>query len=133
MRLRVRVPTGTVLEAEARKVVAEALEGSIGLLPRHVDYVAVLVPGILLWETPAGEEGLLAVDHGLLVKRAEQVDVAVREAIPGEELASLRRTVRERFVALDERKRASRAALAQLEARFIRSFLEQAEGLRGRR
>ena len=133
MRLRVRVPTGTVREDEARKVVAEALEGSIGLLPRHVDYVAVLVPGILLYETPDGEEALLAVDHGLLVKRGSEVDVAVREAIPGEDLASLRRTVRERFVALDEREHASRAALAQLEARFIRRFLEQAAGLRGRR
>lgn len=132
MRLRVFTPSGAVLEDEAERIVVEAAEGSVGLLPRHVDYVAVLVPGILLYETPGGEERLLAVDQGLLVKRGRRVDVSVRDAIPGEELASLRRAVRERFVSLDEREHASRRALAQLEARFIRRFLESAEGIRER-
>lgn len=132
MKLRVCAPTEVVLEDEARKVVAEALEGSVGLLPRHIDYVAVLVPGILLYETTEGEERLLAVDHGLLVKRGDRVDVSVRDAIAGEELAGLRRAVRKRFVRLDEREHASRRALARLEARFIRRFLEQTEGIRER-
>lgn len=132
MKLRVCAPTEIVLEDEAREVVAEALEGSIGILPRHVDYVAVLEPGILLYETPSGEERFLAVDRGLLVKRGDRVDVSVRDAVRGEELADLRRAVRERFVHLDEREHASRRALAQLEARFIRRFLEQSEGFRDR-
>lgn len=117
------------MQDDARKVVAEALEGSIGILPRHVDYVAVLVPGILLYQTSAGVEKLLAVDQGLLVKRGDRVDVSVRDAIPGAELDSLRRDVRERFLSLDEREHASRTALARLEARFIRHYLEQAEQL----
>lgn len=129
MRLHVYVPTGDVLEAEVEKIVAEGVEGSVGILPRHVDYVEVLVPGILLFETAGGQERLVAVDRGLLVKRGERVTVSVRDAVPGEDLGSLRRTVRERFEKLDQRERQARSALAQMEARFIRNFLEQAEGL----
>lgn len=132
MKLHVYVPTGDVLEAEVEKIVAEGVEGSVGILPRHVDYVEVLVPGILVFETAEGEEGLLAVDRGLLVKRGDRVSVSVRDAVPGDELSSLRRTVRERFEKLDRREKQARSALAQLEARFIRNFLEQAEGLRDR-
>lgn len=132
MKLHVYVPAGDVLEAEVEKVVAEGVEGSVGILPRHVDYVEVLVPGILLFETAEGEERLVAVDRGLLVKRGDRVTVSVRDAVPGDELSSLRRTVRERFETLDRREKRARSALAQLEARFIRNFLEQAEGLRDR-
>lgn len=133
MRLRVSVPTGTVLADEAAKVVAEAAEGSIGILPRHVDYVAVLVPGLLVYETPSDEEVYLAVDRGLLVKRGDRILVSVRDAVRGDELGTLRRAVRDRFESLDDRERAARTALARLEARFIRQFLQQAEGLRDRR
>lgn len=130
MRIRVSVPTRIVLEDEASKVVAEAAEGSIGILPRHIDYVAVLVPGILLYDTPEGTEECLAVDRGLLVKQGSRVDVSVRDAVVGDDLGDLRRAVRIRFQTLDERERAARTALAELEARFIRQFLQQAGGLR---
>lgn len=132
MKLQVFVPTELLLEAEAEKIVAEAVEGSVGILPRHIDYVAVLVPGILTVTTPAGDERLLAVDRGLLVKRGNRVTVSVQDAVRGEELSTLRRTVRERFERLDQREREARTALARLEARFIRHFLQQAEGLRDR-
>jgi len=132
VKLQVFVPTELLLEAEAEKIVAEAVEGSVGILPRHIDYVAVLVPGILTVTTPAGDERLLAVDRGLLVKRGNRVTVSVQDAVRGEELSTLRRTVRERFERLDQREREARTALARLEARFIRHFLQQAEGLRDR-
>jgi len=133
VKLEVFVPTALLLEAEADRIVAEAVEGSLGILPRHIDYVAVLVPGILTFDTPEGEERLVAVDRGLLVKRGDRVTVSVRDAVRGDELSTLRRTVRERFERLDQREREARTALARLEARFIRHFLEQAEGLRDRR
>lgn len=132
MRLRVQVPTERLLEEDVGKVVAEGVEGSIGILPRHIDYVAVLVPGILTFEEPDGGERLLAVDRGVLVKRGDLVTVSVRDAVRGEDLATLRQTVRERFEKIDQRERGARSALAQLEARFIRHFLQQAEGLRER-
>ena len=53
MRLRVVTPTGVVLETEAARLVAAAPDGAFGMLPRHVDFVTELVPGVLIHETAA--------------------------------------------------------------------------------
>lgn len=124
MRLVVQTPGGRVLECEAGKVVAEAQNGFFCLLPRHVDFAAALVAGILAWEDPDGETRWVAVDEGTLVKKGDGVDVAVRDAVEGIDLGSLEETVRERFLALDERERAARTAIAKLEADFVRRAVE---------
>lgn len=128
MQLRLMVPGRTVVRADALRVVAESPEGSFGILPRHIDVVSALAPGILLYEEPAGGERLVAVDLGLLLKRGPEVLVSVRDAVPGAELESLRATVRERFQRMDDRERRARSALAELEAQFIRRFLEERGG-----
>ena len=126
MRLRIVVPTRRVLEVDGvRRVVAESPKGSFGLLPRHVDYATALVPGILLFEDATGEERLVAVDRGVLGQCGDDVFVSIRRAVAGDELETLRETVRTRFEALDERERRARMALAELESRFIRRFVEQ--------
>ena len=118
-------PTRTLQVREAAEVVVETDHGSVGLLPRHIDYVAALVAGILLWEDPKGGEHYLAVDRGTLVKCGPDVLVSVREAVEGEDLAGLQAAVRSRFEVIDDRERMSRSALAQLEARFLRGLLEE--------
>jgi F-type H+-transporting ATPase subunit epsilon len=124
MHLTILLPTEILLDQEVTKVTAEAANGSFCLLPRHIDFVAALVPGLLLFETPAGEEEFVAVDEGVLVKRGPQVWVSTRHAVRGPELGTLRQTVATRFQTLDERERRARSALARLEADFVRRFLE---------
>ena len=123
MKLKVLLPTQVLLEEETEKIIAEAENGSFCLLPRHVDFVAALVPGILTYLLPGGEEAVLAVDEGILVKCGPEVLVSTRNAVAGPDLGRLRETVDKRFKALDERERQARAALAHLEATFIRRFL----------
>ena len=60
------------------RIVAESAGGSFGLLPRRLDCVAALVPGILVYETPARGEVFVAVDEGVLVKSGRNVLVSVR-------------------------------------------------------
>lgn len=124
MRLKVLVPTRVLVDALVGKVVAEAGDGSFGMLPRHVDFVAALVPGILLYVTEDGAERYLGTDEGILVKCGREVLVSTRNAVPGDDLATLRRTVRERYVELDEHERSARSALARLEAGVVRRFIE---------
>jgi F-type H+-transporting ATPase subunit epsilon len=101
---------------------AEGREGSFCLLPRHVDYTAPLVPGILLYTDEDGTEHLCAVDTGTLVKAGDEVRVACFNAVPGADLERLRDTVRDAFHALDEHERETRSALARLEAGTLRRF-----------
>jgi F-type H+-transporting ATPase subunit epsilon len=103
-------------------VVAEAPDGHFGMLPGHVDYVTELVPGVLTYETEEGAERFVAVSAGTLVKCGEEVRVAVRGAVEGDDLAALRARVEAEFRRRDEDERVARAALARLEAGMIRRF-----------
>ncbi len=128
MRLRIALPHQMLVDAPASKVIAEAANGSFCLLPRHVDFVAALVPGILSWVDEDGREIFAAVDRGILVKVGEEVGVSVRRAIVDDDLETLHRTVTQSYHTLDEHERQARAAAAQLEAGFVRRFLELEKG-----
>jgi F-type H+-transporting ATPase subunit epsilon len=124
MKLRVLLPIQVLIEEDATKVIAEAHNGFFCLLPKHVDFIAALVPGILSFETTGGREEFLAVDEGILIKCGQEVTVSTRNAVRGTELGQLRRTVEEKFEVLDERERSVRSAMARIEAGFVRRFLE---------
>ena len=47
MNLKVLLPTRVLIEEEVAKVTAEAENGSFTLLPRHIDFVTFLPPGLL--------------------------------------------------------------------------------------
>ena len=112
------------------KVVAEGLEGYFTLLPRHIDYVSVLVPGILNVHS-AGVDSLFAVDHGTLVKQGSTVRIATRNCVQGTDIKTLSAIVDQEFRELDDMERKVRTALTGLEHAIVqcRSLLEQ--GARG--
>ncbi|MDZ7700436.1 MAG: F0F1 ATP synthase subunit epsilon [Deltaproteobacteria bacterium] len=124
MNLKVLLPTEVLLEEEAGKVTAEAENGSFTLLPNHIDFVTALAPGLFSYEDGQGQEWFLAVNEGILVKSGDEVLVSVRDAVRGGELGELSRIVEERFMHLDEREKTARTAMAQIEAGFVRRFLE---------
>jgi F-type H+-transporting ATPase subunit epsilon len=127
MILKLLVPTQVMVSREVSKINAEASNGAFCLLPRHVDFVTALVPGLLSFIGEDGRETTIAVNEGTLVKRGEEVLVSVRSAVPGEELSGLRRKVREEFEKTDEREMRARSAAAKIEADFIRRYLEMKE------
>ena len=123
MRLRVSVPHRVVVDDEVDAVTAEGMHGSFTMLPRHLDHLVVLRPGILI--SRAGDtEHYLAIDGGTLVKVGDEVRVSTREAVPGDRLETLEQTVRESFWDLDQRERQSRAALSRIESRVVRDLFE---------
>jgi F-type H+-transporting ATPase subunit epsilon len=124
VRLKVLLPTKVAFEQDVTKIVAEAVDGAFCLLPRHVDFVAPLVPGILSYETERGREAFLAVDEGMLVKRDREVLVSTRNAVHSRDLERLEATVENVFRTLDEDERKARSAAAKLEASFVQRFLD---------
>lgn len=124
MRLKILLPTDVLVDANVSKVVAEAENGSFGLLPRHVDFVAALVPGILAYVDGDGQQGLVGIDEGILVKCGDEVRVATGRAIRGSDLATLKRDVERWFLEIDEQAAVARSAMARLEAGVIRRFTE---------
>lgn len=123
MNLKVWAPAELVLNEEVAKVKAEAETGWFCVLPRHVDFVTALVPGILIYQTPAGQDGYLAVDEGILVKCGSEVSVSVRDAARGASLGALRDTVESHFHGQHDKDRAARVFEAKLEAELVRQLL----------
>ena len=127
MRLKILIPTQVLLDEQVQCVTAHGENGSFCLLPRHVDFLSALQPGILTFTSTNGLERYVAVGDGILVKRGTVVRVSVRRAIRGSDLPSLKNTVSREFQQVDERERHARSAIAGLEADFVRRFLQLKE------
>jgi len=124
MRLRVLAPESVHIDEPVQKVIAEAEDGSFCLLPRHVDFAAVLVPGLLAFEREDGEEMVLAVDWGMLVKCGDEVLVSTPRVIGNRPLGELQQAVEEELQSLDQRQQKARSALGKIEADFIRRLVD---------
>ncbi len=121
MNLKVLLPARIFADiAGVSRIVAETNEGSFGILPRRLDFVAALAPGILIYETDSAGEVYVAVDEGVLVKAGANVLVSVRGAFGGADLGHLRERVEQEFLTLDEHERSVRSVLAKMESGLIR-------------
>ena len=98
MHLKVLLPFEIFAEKQdVTRIVAETPEGSFGILPHRLDFIAPLTPGILTYETSAEGETYLAIDEGIFVKAGQEVLVSVRNAIGGAVLGQLRAAVERDF------------------------------------
>ena len=125
MTLKVLLPFQVFAEKTGvTRIVAETREGSFGILPRRLDCLAALAPGILIYENEIEGEVYLAVDEGVLIKTGLDVLVSVRNAIAGTDLDKLRDSVEREFLNLGKREQSVRSALAKMESGFIRRLAE---------
>lgn len=122
MRLKVITPNRIVLDEPVQRIVAEGPDGAFGMLPRHIDFVTQLVPGIVVYDN--GREHYAGINSGTLVKCGEDVLVSTRNAVLSDDLETLRRRVDREFRQLDQTERAARAALVRLEAQMVRRLRE---------
>jgi F-type H+-transporting ATPase subunit epsilon len=124
MNLAILLPTETLVDREVAKVVAKAPNGFFCLLPRHVDFITALVPGILTFTTPEGGEVFVAVDEGILLKQAAHVWVSTRNAAMGSALGGLREAVSQFLQKRDAHEEKAVQAMNRIEAGFVRRFLD---------
>ncbi|HLU30559.1 MAG TPA: F0F1 ATP synthase subunit epsilon [Acidimicrobiia bacterium] len=124
MRLTIAIPNRIQLDEPVTKVAAEGMHGAFTLLPRHLDYVVILEPGILTYTDEEDNEHYVAVDGGVLTKAGPEVRVSTPAAVPGDQLEDLKRTVDETFRRLDETEQLTRVAQARIETRVLHEMFE---------
>ncbi len=124
MRLKILLPTEVLLDRDVTQVSAEAANGQFALLPRHVDFVAPLVPSVLAFAPESGTTVYVGIDEGVLVKVGDEVLVSVRQATHSGTLDEVAQRVDEEFRVMDEHERKARSAAARLEAGLVRRFLD---------
>jgi len=123
MTLKVWTPTEAVLEAEVSKIKAESEDGWFGILPRHIDFVTALVPGILTYTLPDRTDEHLALDRGVLVKCGRAVFISTRHAVRGA-IERLHEAVSEQFQQQRGKEQAAARFGAKLEADLVRRLME---------
>ncbi|MFX0543046.1 ATPase [Roseovarius sp. S4756] len=124
MTVTLRLPAGTLFEGQASRLTGVAPNGAFGIYPNHVDFVTALVPSVLTLRLVDGSEVIFGLDEGLLVKKGPDVSIAALRGVRGDDLGTLKETVEERFVQMDEEERQARSALSRLEADIVRRFAE---------
>ena len=124
MDLRILLPEKTYWQGKVKKIVGEAIDGFFCLLPRHVDFVTMMIPGIFFALTEKEEEFYLAINEGILIKANDQVTLSTMGAVKGDNLGDLKKEVEENFVKINEQEKGAHSALQKLEADFVRRFLD---------
>ena len=81
MKMKVVLPSSILLEQMVSKVIFDAQDGSFCLLPRHIDFISVLVPSILTFQNQEGTEQYLVHDEGILIKQDREVLVAIKHGL----------------------------------------------------
>ena len=102
----------------------ETSAGVMGLLPRRRDCVAALIPGILVYRQQNEHNGYVAIDHGIMVKTAVNVTLAVRRAFAGQELEELEAIIPAFYRDLDEEDKELHALFAKMESGLLRRLAD---------
>lgn len=123
MNLKIYELSTALLDKPVRKVIAEDYQGFFGLLPRHIDFVTALSPGIIAYESVEGVMRYAAIDEGVLVKAGQDVIVTTTRAVLGNELGELKETFRQMIEAEEEHNKKLVTAAARLEADLARKFM----------
>jgi len=125
VRLRVVTPLSVVVdEADVMTLRAEDASGGFGIMPGHAVFLTALAISVLSWAGSDGHRHFCAVRRGVLaVTPARDVEVATREAITGDDLATLDQAVLGRFRRDSEAERIDRAGSVSLQLNAIRQIV----------
>jgi F-type H+-transporting ATPase subunit epsilon len=125
MKLLIVTPSAVVADyPDVVAVRAEDESGEFGILPHHADFVTALSVSVVGWRRADDQQGYCAVRGGLLtVNGGQDVAIATREAILGDDLASLEAVVRGKLTTEAEEERQARALLDQFRIQAIRQII----------
>lgn len=113
-------------EPEVTSFTAEDASGSFGILPRHADFLTSLEISIVSWQRSDGTRHYCAVRRGVLtVSHGQSIDLATRDAVASDDLATLDQTVLARFHADLETERVEHTESTRLQLNAIRQIMRR--------
>ena len=128
MRFRIVTPLSVVLDEDVDSLRAEDESGTFGVLPGHAPFLTALAISIVSWRK-ADVEGFCAVRGGVLTVgggvSATSVDIATREAVPGDDLATLDAEVLARFQSDADEERTEHVESVRLQLNAIRRMVSR--------
>jgi F-type H+-transporting ATPase subunit epsilon len=131
--LRITTPLEVVVdEHRVLALRAEDWSGGFGIFAGHADFLTSLAISVVSWKTEDETRRFCAVRRGVLsVDGGRDISIATREAVIGDNLATLDETVLARFRADIETERSERVNSTRLELSAIRQIVSHLRGAKG--
>jgi F-type H+-transporting ATPase subunit epsilon len=126
VKLTIGTPLARIVEVDGVvHVRAEDASGAFGIQPRHTDLLTALAVSVVSWRTGDGRHGHCAVRGGVLtVHGGQEVGIATREAVLGEDLETLAGDVLDQLRSKHELEAEARVEATQARVAAIRRILE---------
>ena len=127
MRLRITTPLAEITDEDGVLALrAEDVTGSFGILPGHADFLTSLAISAVRWKSKDGTSHYCAIRRGVLsVTGGQEIAIVTREAVLGDDLATLDQTVLGRFHADIETERSERVESTRLQLNAIRQMVSR--------
>jgi F-type H+-transporting ATPase subunit epsilon len=125
MRLLITTPTAVIAdESDVTAVRAEDETGGFGILQGHADFLTVLSVSVVQWHRADAVQRYCAVRRGVLrVSGGNEVAIATRDAITGDDLDHLEQVVVGQLRSELETERTARTESLQLQMKAIRQIV----------
>jgi F-type H+-transporting ATPase subunit epsilon len=125
MRLRIITPLSVIVDEDGVLALrAEDATGGFGVLPGHADFLTSLAISVVSWKAADQRRHYCAVRRGVFsVSGGRQIGIATREAVTGDDLATLDATVLGRFRADIEAERSEYIESTRLHLSAIRQIM----------
>ena len=130
MKLTITTPLAVVVEEDGVLVLsAEDSSGGFGIQPHHADFLTSLAIAVVSWKSSNDTRHYCAVRGGVLtVTAGREIAIATREAVVGEDLATLDKTILSRFQADADAERTERVDSTRLQLSAIRRIVSHLQG-----
>ncbi len=129
MKLVIVTPLAVSVEEEGvRAFAAEDASGRFGVLPGHADFLTELAVSVASWTNADGARRHAAVRGGALTVSGDEIRLATREAVTGDDLETLSDDVLARFRAEEDEARAEHVDVTRLQLAAIRQIVMSLAG-----
>ena len=123
LKLEIVTPTAVAYSADVEMVTMPAVDGQIGVLPRHVPLFTRIVPGEIIVRSN-GREQSMVVGEGLVAITGEQVAIVTDMAIPVDQIDEAKVEEARQRAAARLREKISDEEVATVNASLARSLAQ---------
>ena len=125
MRLLITTPTAVAVDRQnVTSVRAEDASGGFGILGGHADFLTALTICVIAWQESDSVRRFCAVRYGVFaVRGGQEVAIATREALVGDDLEQLERVVLTAFRQAAEAEAISRTESLQMQMAAVRQIV----------
>ena len=124
MELKVVTPIEVILSCPIQKITIEGIDGFRSLLPKHIDFITALKPGIMTYVTTDNATKYLACNQGLFVKCGTQVSISTPWAVISDDLEHLKHHIKQNMAEMEQERKEVGVSMARLEIGLTKGLIQ---------